>query len=46
MFVDGLSDRIPFPAIDQQQPDLDVVVETALDHFTISLSKGRTHDAA
>ncbi|MUO42191.1 MULTISPECIES: hypothetical protein [Rhizobium/Agrobacterium group] len=46
MFVDGLSDWICFPAIDQQQPDLDVAVEAALDHFTTSLSKGRTHDAA
>ncbi|MGV2105341.1 helix-turn-helix domain-containing protein [Agrobacterium vitis] len=46
MFVDGLSDWICFPAIDRQQPDLDVAVEAALDHFTTSLSKGRTHDAA
>ncbi|MGV1894771.1 helix-turn-helix domain-containing protein [Agrobacterium vitis] len=45
MFVDGLSDWISFPAIDQQQPDLDVAVEAALDHFTTSL-KGHTHDAA
>ncbi|ACM37452.1 MULTISPECIES: helix-turn-helix domain-containing protein [Rhizobium/Agrobacterium group] len=46
MFVDGLSDWISFPAIDQQQPDLDVAVEAALDHFTTSLSKGRTYDGA
>ncbi|NSZ15601.1 helix-turn-helix domain-containing protein, partial [Agrobacterium vitis] len=46
MFVDGLSDWISFPAIDREQHDLDVAVEAALDHFTSSLSKGRTHDAA
>ncbi|MGV1908818.1 helix-turn-helix domain-containing protein [Agrobacterium vitis] len=46
MFVDGLSDWICFPAINPKEPDLDVAVEAALDHFTTSLSKGRTHDAA
>ncbi|MGV1952416.1 helix-turn-helix domain-containing protein [Agrobacterium vitis] len=46
MFVDGLSDWICFPAINPKEHDLDVAVEAALDHFTTSLSKGRTHDAA
>ncbi|MCF1463505.1 helix-turn-helix domain-containing protein [Agrobacterium vitis] len=46
MFVDGLSDWIAFPAINSKELDLDAAVEAALDHFTTSLSKGRTHDAA
>ncbi|WP_027487499.1 helix-turn-helix domain-containing protein [Allorhizobium undicola] len=46
MFVDGLSDWISFPAIDQEQPDLDVAAEAALEQFKNCLNEGRTHDAA
>ncbi|NSZ16350.1 helix-turn-helix domain-containing protein [Agrobacterium vitis] len=46
MFIDGRCEWNYFPPVDPAEPDLDAAVEAALQHFKISLSEGRTHDAA